>query len=47
LGEIMRVRPVVTDQVTHILVMRGTQPGSTLENMGNAGLHKNIRNLDS
>jgi len=22
-------------------------PGSTLANMGNAGLHKNIRNLDS
>ncbi|HUW00192.1 MAG TPA: hypothetical protein VMV88_08545 [Gallionella sp.] len=47
MGEIMRVHPVVTDEVTHIMAMRRTQPGSALKNMGKAGLHNNIRNRHS
>jgi len=43
----MRVHPVVTDEVTHIMAMRRTQPGSALKNMGKAGLHNNIRNRHS
>lgn len=45
--EIMRARPGIADEVTHILVMRRTQLDSALQNMDEAALHSEIHNRHS
>ena len=44
---IMRARPAIADEVSHILVMRRTQLDSALQNLDEEALHKEMHHRHS